>query len=117
MPTGSAPIPRLKPGNIVTKIANLSAAATTELIAAQGAGIMIQVIGMSLYSKAANVVTLKSATTAISPAWDFPDAGGGVGFSQNENSWMQTAANEALNITTTTTDVVNVIIIYRLSTV
>lgn len=115
--TGSAAIPRLKPSNTITVVANISSITTTELIAAPGSGKKIQIIGMSLYSKANNVITLKSATTAISPAWDFPAAGAGIGLSQNENSWMETAANEALNLTTTTENPVHVLIIYRLSSV
>lgn len=117
MATGSSAHPRLKKWNTITIKADIAAATTTELIAAPGAGKKIQIIAMNLYSKAANIVTLKSATTAISPAWDFNAGGGGIGLSPTEESWMETAANEALNITTSTADKVAILLMYRLTSV
>lgn len=113
MAGGSSAHPRSRVKNTITKILNVSSAATTELVAAAGAGSMIQVVGLSLFTNAANVIILKSAATDISPAWNFTGAGG-IGLSQEDDGWMETAANEALNITTTTTAGVAVLLLYRL---
>lgn len=113
MAGGSAPHPRLRDKNTITKIANISSATTTELVAAAGSGNKIQVVGLSLFTNAANTLTLKSATTAISPDWAFL-AAGGIGLAQEDDGWMETAANEALNITTTTAGAVAVLLLYRL---
>lgn len=113
MAGGSSPHPRLRDKNTKTKILDISSATTTELVAAAGSGNIIQVVGLSLFSNGANVVTLKSAATAISPAWNFTGAQG-IGLSQEDDGWMETAANEALNITTTTTANVAVLLLYRL---
>lgn len=113
MAGGSAPHPRSRMKNTISKLLNISSATTTELVAAAGAGNKIQVVGLSLFTNAANTITLKSAATPISPDWAFL-AAGGIGLSQEDDGWMETAANEALNITTTTTANVAVLLLYRL---
>lgn len=113
MAGGSSAHPRPRKKNTITKLLNVSTATTTELVAAAGSGNKIQVVGLSIVVEGANVVTLKSAATAIGPDWPFAGFGG-LGLHQADDGWMETNANEALNITTTTTAKVAVLLMYRL---
>ena len=106
--------PRQRNG-VINVIANPSAAATAELVAAAGAGKKIEVVSLKVVSTAANTVTFKSATTAIGPADDLA-ANGGYVLPYNENGWMCTAANEALNVTLTAANKVAIHLQYRLTT-
>lgn len=91
---------------------DISTATTTEIVSAVPSN-RIQVMGLSLFTDAANVVTIKSATTAISPTWNFAGASG-IGLSQGDDKWFETNINEALNITTSTTGKVAILVRYRL---
>ena len=96
---------------------NASSSGDNELVAAQGAGIKIRVISMiAIAGNAANTMTRRSASTAISAG--FPLAAKG-GFAANENSygWFSTAANEALNVNLSGSTLVAVSITYILTTV
>lgn len=106
--------PRQRNG-VINVVANPSAAATAELVAAAGAGKKIEVVSLKVVSTAANTVTFKSATTAIGPADDLA-ANGGYVLPYNENGWMCTAANEALNVTLSAASKVAIHLQYRLTT-
>ena len=96
---------------------NASSAGDNELVAAQGAGIKIRVISMlAIAGNAANTMTLRSDTTAISAG--FPLAANG-GFAANENSygWFSTDANAALNVNLSGATMVAVSITYVLTTI
>jgi len=106
--------PRQRNG-VINVVANPSAAATAELVAAAGSGKKIEVVSLKVVSTAANTVTFKSGTTAIGPADDLA-ANGGYVLPYNENGWMRTEANEALNVTLTAANKVAIHLQYRLTT-
>lgn len=104
-------------GDIRRGFVNASSSGDNEIVAAQGAGIKIRVISMlAIAGNAANTMTLRSGTTAISAG--FPLAANG-GFAANENSygWFSTDANAALNINLSGATLVAVSITYILTTV
>lgn len=84
----------------VTPHVNLAATPSTlganELIAA-AAGAKYRVLQCSVVSTLANVVTFKSATTAITGAYPLA-ANGGVVLPYNEHGWFETVAGQALNV-------------------
>lgn len=106
--------PRQRNG-IITVIANPATAATHELVAAQAAGVKIEVVALKVVSSGINTVTFKSAATSIGTADDLT-AGGGYVLPVNDNGWMRTAAAEALNITLSAALKVSVHLQYRLTT-
>lgn len=106
--------PRRNPLNSDKAIATITSIATTELIAAPGAGFHIKVLSISIVATAANTVLLKSGATSISPTWEWGASGGGVGLQTLEDGWLECAENEALNLTTTTTARVSVICRYQI---
>lgn len=68
-----------------------------QLVAAQGAGVRIRVLGFILHPSAAVNVKFRSAANDISGLFTF----GGAGFAVSghmEHGWFQTNANEALNL-------------------
>jgi hypothetical protein len=72
------------------------------IVAAQGTGKKIRVIGYVLNVNAAGTVQWKSASTAKSGAMEFVDGGGMVApliDPQSGAFWFETAANEALVLT------------------
>lgn len=85
---------------------DVPAGATTELVAAV-TGKRIRVIAVVANANVAGTVTFKSATTAISGDFSLAATGGFVLPPVPEESaryygWMDTAAGEALNVTTVT---------------
>lgn len=112
--TLAVPIPD---SDIRRAFVNASSSGDNELVAAQGTGIKIRIISMiAIAGNAANTMTLRSNTTAISAG--FPLAANG-GFAANENSygWFSTAANEALNVNLSGATLVAVSITYVLTTI
>lgn len=107
-------VPKNRQG-IINLVANPTAAATAELVAAAGVGVKIEVVSLKVVSTAANTVTFKSATTAIGPADDLA-ANGGYVLPFNDFAWMRTAANEALNVTLSGATKVAIHLQYRLTT-
>ena len=80
----------------VNLASNPASATDNALVAAVTNG-AIRVLSMALVSTASNTVTMKSASTAIGPAWDFA-ANGGMVLPFNEHGWFQTNVGEALNV-------------------
>jgi len=81
---------------------NPVSATSTEIVAAQSTGIKIRVLSVACSPAGANLLTFKSATTAISA--DLQVAlGQPLLLAYNPNGWFETAAAAALNVTTTTT--------------
>ncbi len=81
-----------------TRVAfNQSTAGTFEAVAAQGEGVKIRIVHWVLCLGAANTLTWKSATTAISSAYPLPTSG--VWECSPPYQQFETAANEALNLT------------------
>lgn len=104
--------PRSRDG-VIELVANPAAAATAELVAAAGTGKKIRILSLKVVSTAANTVTFKSATTAISGADDLA-ANGGYVLPYDEIGWFETAANEALNVTLSAASKVAITMRYRL---
>lgn len=102
--------------NIKRAFLNCAASGNTEIVAAQGTGIKIRVISVSVIAAAANTVKFQSATTDITSAAALP-ANGGYVKNSNEYGWMQTAANEALNVNCSASNAVAVDVTYVLTTV
>lgn len=76
---------------------NTAALGNTAVVAAQGAGIKIRVLAVVMVSTLAQTVKFQSATTDISAGLPVAANGGAV-MPYNDHGWMQTNANEALNI-------------------
>lgn len=75
---------------------NATAAGATALVAAQGAGIRVRVLAISIVCETAVSVHLRSATTPISSTKAF-GANGGM-FASDHLGLYDTAPNEALNL-------------------
>lgn len=88
-------------------INNISSATDTSIVSAT-ASQTTRVYRLVLTCAGANVLTFKSASTAIFPAITFGTNGGSVTLDFSGYWWMKTATNEALNLTTTTTAAVGV---------
>lgn len=102
--------------NIKRAFVNASASGDNEIVAAPGAANKIRVIAMvAVAGNAANTVTLRSATTAISAGFPFA-ANGGFALNENHSGWFQTAAGEALNVNLSGSTAVAVSITYLLVT-
>ena len=106
--------PRQRDG-VITAVYDPTTAATTELVAAQGAGIKIEIVALKVVASGSNTITFKSGSTAISPADDLVASSGYV-MPYSEIGWMRTAANEALNVTLTAAVKVSIHLQYRLTT-
>lgn len=76
---------------------NASATGNTSLVAAQGVGVRIRVLGIIAVSTLANNVKFQSATTDISALFPLA-ANAGFVLPETAHGWFQTAANEALNV-------------------
>lgn len=86
---------------VLKAFANPAAITDNAIVAAPGAGQKIVVHFLVLIATSgANTATMKSAGTAIGPAWGFADKGGLV-LPQNDDGWFECAANEALNLALT----------------
>jgi hypothetical protein len=84
-------------------VANISSATTTEIVAAVS-GQKTRLHKGFLVIAGANVLTFKRGSTAISGPLTFGSNGGFIYFNDDVYPEMtETAANEALNLTTTTT--------------
>jgi hypothetical protein len=91
----ATPVPA---NNILRAFVNATASGDNVLVAAPGAGIKIRVLSLvALAGVAANTMTLRSASTAISAGFPFA-ANGGMALNENSTGWFQTEANEALNV-------------------
>ena len=102
--------------NIKRAFVNASSSGDNELVPAPGAGIKIRVISVvAVCGVAANTMTLRSATTAISAGFPFA-ANGGMVLNENASGWFQTAAGEALNVNLSGANAVGVSITYLLVT-
>ena len=77
--------------------ANASGIGNTEVIATQGSGVRIRVLGVMVIATLAVTVKFQSATTNISAGFPLA-ANSGFVMPYNPHGWFQTAANEALNI-------------------
>jgi hypothetical protein len=91
------------------RVQSVALAATADgdntVIAAQGTGKKIRVLGYALNINAPGTVQWKSNTTALSGAMEFVDGGGLVAPMCDPSIgafWFETAANEALVITNAT---------------
>lgn len=82
-----------------TAFVNPSTATDTATVAAQGSNARIVVHAVAVVSAGANTVKFKSATTVISGDMALA-ANGGFVLPYNPEGWFRTAANEALNFTT-----------------
>lgn len=92
---------------------NIASATTTPLVAADPTR-KIKVVGIVLYSSGTNTVTLKRGTTALCGQFDLI-ANSGFTMNIGENTpIMETAVNEALNITTTSATQLSGVVIYFL---
>jgi len=92
---------------VATKAINVGAGTTGELVAAAGSGKRIRVVGLFGTTNVSGSITLKSASTALSGVINLSATSGPVLPAipaQNIplHGWCQTAANEALNLTTVT---------------
>ena len=76
---------------------NASSTGNTSLVAAQGVGVRIRVLGIIAVSTLANNVKFQSATTDISALFPLA-ANAGFVLPETAHGWFQTAANEALNV-------------------
>jgi hypothetical protein len=88
---------------VTTVVLSATSDGDNTVVAAQGAGKKIRVLGYVLNVNAAGTVTWKSASTAKSGAMEFVDGGGMVAPVCDPTTgafWFETAANEALIITT-----------------
>jgi hypothetical protein len=83
------------------------ATADVELIAAQGAGVKIRLLSLNLMVGTGANLRFKSGTTVITGKYPVLDAGGIV-MPDNQHGWIQTAANEALNLNVDTPSVASV---------
>lgn len=92
---------------------NISTATTTAVIAAQP-GYKIKVVGIILFSAGTNTVTLKRGTTALCGQFDLV-AQSGFTMNIGENTpILETAVNEAFNITTTAATQLSGVVVYFL---
>lgn len=102
--------------NIKRAFVNATSTGDNQLVAAPGANIKIRVMSVvAVCGVAANTMTLRSATTAISAGYPFA-ANGGMALNENTSGWFQTAANEALNVNLSGASLVAVSITYLLVT-
>jgi hypothetical protein len=92
----------------LTRVLNNISTATDTAIVSATASQTTRVYRLLLTCAGANVLTFKSAAAAIFPAITFGAAGGSVTLDFSGYWWMKTVANEALNLTTTTTAAVGV---------
>lgn len=67
------------------------------IVAAQGAGKTIRVLAVTVVAAAANSIRFLSAATSISALFALA-ANGGLVLARNRDGWIETAANEALNL-------------------
>ena len=81
------------------------------VLASQGANLKIRVVYIVAVAAAANVITLKSATTAISAAKSLGINGGFI-LPRDANGWYETAVGEALNVALTAATAVGIDIGY-----
>jgi len=91
-------------------IANPSTATTTSLVAAV-AGKKYRVVGMTIVTTLANNVNLESGTTDITAVFPL-GANGGLVLPYNEHGWCETAANAALQVTTSAATACGVHVLY-----
>lgn len=88
--------------SLVNVAVTAAAGATTELVAAPGAGLKIELFGLNVSPDVAGTMVLKSATTALTGTINLA-AGTPYQIDLNPSvSNLQCAANEALNVTTVT---------------
>lgn len=95
---------------VKTAIANPSTATTTQLVAAV-ANKKYRVVGLALVTTLANNVNLESATTDITAVFPL-GANGGLVLPYNEHGWCETAANAALQVTTSAATACGVHVLY-----
>lgn len=77
--------------------ANAASSGNTQVVPAQGAGVKIRVMALSVISTLSNTVKFQSATTDRTAGFPVA-ANGGLVMAQSDRGWFETAANEALNI-------------------
>lgn len=79
--------------------AKIDQATTTTLVAAQGAGVKVRVVGFFLVNTAAQSLTFKSGAggTALTGAMALP-ATGVLSVPFNPQGWFETAANAVLEL-------------------
>lgn len=91
-----------------------STAGTTAIVAAQGAGVKIKVVGYQIVCDVPNGVHLHSGATSITGLMEL--GRGIVRQGDRENPVLETTANAALNIETTGAGVVTVAVCYIAAT-
>lgn len=91
--------------------AAITTATTTALVTAT-ASQFTRVYRMILTCTGTNTLVFKSASTAITQVFTFPSTGGTLTLDFSGYSWFSTLANEALNLTTTTTATVTMDLYY-----
>lgn len=110
--TGKIILPNGQPVQVRRAFDDCASNATTELLAAVADKVFRVLSLIMLHGGTAGTVTLKSATTAISPVFSNA-ANGGVVLPFNPHGWFQTnAINEALNVAVSNSSVCSVIIQY-----
>jgi len=91
-------------------VANPSTATTTSLVAAV-AGKKYRVVALAIVTTLANNVNLENDTTDITPVFPL-GANGGIVLPYNEHGWCETAANAALQVTTSAATACGVHVLY-----
>lgn len=110
--TGKIMLPNGQPVQVRRAFADCTSNTTTELLAAVSDKLFRVLSLIMLHGGTAGTVTLKSASTAISPIFSNA-ANGGMALSFNQHGWFQTnAINEALNVTVSNSSDCAVIIQY-----
>lgn len=110
-PDGSAISALQSTSDLTTVIAQITSATTTALVSAT-ASQTTRLHRLRLHCAGANVLTFKSASTAVSEVIPFGAGGGDMILDFSERPHMKTVANEALNLTTTTAAQVDLVAEY-----
>lgn len=110
--TGKITLPNGNAVQVKRAFVNASTGTTTELIPAVTDATLRVLTLVMVHGGTGGTVTLKSASTAISPIFSNADNGGAV-LSFNQHGWFQTnAVNEALNVTVSSSSDCGVIVQY-----
>lgn len=110
--TGKITLPNGQPVQVKRAFADCTSNATTELITAVSDKVFRILTLMMVHGGTAGTVTLKSASTAISPIFSNAANGGAV-LAFNQHGWFQTnAINEALNVAVSNSSDCGVIVQY-----
>lgn len=95
---------------VKSAIANPSTATTTQLVAAV-TNKKYRVLAVAAVTTLANNINLESGTTDITAVFPL-GANGGIVLPYNEHGWCETAAGEALGVTTSAATAAGVQVLY-----